>query len=467
MPSIPHRAKQPTGPANSAAPNSCDAGGPNASGPFFQPSDWLSLGFTVLGAVVIYLATLAPEVTLEYSGFVSTSANYAGVTYPPGYPVWTLYSWLFVKLLPFSNIACRVAGGSAVAAALACGLVALIVSRGGALLLDNSPAYTYLNALDQKRLRIVCGFVAGMAFGLSRTVWRMAVVAETWAVTVLLFAIALGLLMYWVARPNRRGCLYTALFVFGLLLTSNQELVVMLPALLAFVALGNKQLGRDLSLPIGLLAGTGWVLSQFGRFPWLAWLPLVTCVAGVSAGVVIIFQTGRFGSEWKSAALCVALVLLGLACYFYLPLASMTNPPANWAYPRTVEGFFHAITRGQWVQPHPTDQLLRFARQLWMLAKQTSSGLGWPYLLLTPLPFCLFPVTVRIASKWLVALAAALICAGPCVMAWLNPEQDRSTVDLSASYFSVMFLVLALCAGLGLMILGSAILRLSRSRSSA
>jgi hypothetical protein len=75
------------------------------TGPFFQRTDWLSFGLTAVVVLVVYLRTLAPEVTLRYSGVLSTSAKYAGVPQPPGYPVWTLYSWLFATLLPFSNIA--------------------------------------------------------------------------------------------------------------------------------------------------------------------------------------------------------------------------------------------------------------------------------------------------------------------------------------------------------------------------
>ena len=44
--------------------------------------------------LAVYLLTLAPEVTLRYSGILATSAKYGGVAYPPGFPVWTLYSWL-------------------------------------------------------------------------------------------------------------------------------------------------------------------------------------------------------------------------------------------------------------------------------------------------------------------------------------------------------------------------------------
>ena len=64
------------------------------------------------------------------------------------------------------------------AAALACGLVALMVSRAGTLLLKTTPAFNDRKLAKQKLLRVVCGSVAGLALGLSRTVWRMAVVAE-------------------------------------------------------------------------------------------------------------------------------------------------------------------------------------------------------------------------------------------------------------------------------------------------
>src|SRR5437879_4000669 len=97
----------------------------------FHAVDWLSFCLTVTVVLVGYLVTLAPEVTLGSAGIFSTGAMYAGIPHPPGFPVWTLYAWLFT-LLPVSNIAWRVALSSAVAASVACGLIALMVSRGGA-----------------------------------------------------------------------------------------------------------------------------------------------------------------------------------------------------------------------------------------------------------------------------------------------------------------------------------------------
>src|SRR5437667_12721524 len=132
-----------------------------ASEPFFRRTDWLSFCITAALVLAVYLFTLAPEVTLEFSGILSAGAMYAGVPHPPGFPLWTLYAWLFTVLLPRSNIAFRVAVSSAVAGALACGLVALMAARGGALILEGIPALRTLEPREEKAFRFVSGCVAG------------------------------------------------------------------------------------------------------------------------------------------------------------------------------------------------------------------------------------------------------------------------------------------------------------------
>src|SRR4051812_27825595 len=95
----------------------------------FTPTDWRAFFVSTVIALTVYLYTLAPEVTLEWSGIFATAANYVGIGPPAGFPAWTLYAWLWTKLLPFSNIALRISVGSAVAGALACGNLALLTSR--------------------------------------------------------------------------------------------------------------------------------------------------------------------------------------------------------------------------------------------------------------------------------------------------------------------------------------------------
>src|SRR5436309_7134651 len=103
----------------------------------FRKSDWLSCVFTFLVMWVIYGLTLAPEVTLEDAGELITGSVYAGIPHPPDYPVWTLYSWLWTVLVPVRNMAWRVALAQANAGAVACALIALIVSRGSSLLIES------------------------------------------------------------------------------------------------------------------------------------------------------------------------------------------------------------------------------------------------------------------------------------------------------------------------------------------
>ena len=96
--------------------------------PLFRRIDWLSLLITFGIIWIIYLLTLAPEQTLEDSGELCTGAYYAGIPHPPGYPFWSVYAWFWTWILPFGNVAWRVEVGQSFAAAMGCGLVALMVS---------------------------------------------------------------------------------------------------------------------------------------------------------------------------------------------------------------------------------------------------------------------------------------------------------------------------------------------------
>ncbi len=189
----------------------------------FDRADCCSVALTSFLSLAIYLFTSAPNVTLGFSGILSTAAFYGGVALPAGYPAWTIYSWLFTRSLPFSNIAWRVGVGSAVAAALASAIVALIVSSGTKLLMEGSADFKHLTSAHRTWLRIVCGYVAGMALGLSGAVWGAAVIVDVWTLGLVLFTAILCLTLRWLMQPGRKRFLCAAFLLFGLLLTGNQE----------------------------------------------------------------------------------------------------------------------------------------------------------------------------------------------------------------------------------------------------
>src|SRR5476649_2332853 len=104
--------------------------------PLFRKIDWLVLAFVFAAMWAVYLFTLAPELTLEDSGELCTASFYAGIPHPPGYPFWAIYSWFWTWILPWGNVAWRVEVGESFAAAMACGLVGFMVSRGSSMLIE-------------------------------------------------------------------------------------------------------------------------------------------------------------------------------------------------------------------------------------------------------------------------------------------------------------------------------------------
>ena len=192
-----------------------DDGQSQPAASFWERTDWASFGITTLLALTVYIFTLSPEIGLEVDGHYATASMYLGVANNPGFSIWVIYSWLFTKL-PFLNIAWRIELSSAVASALTCGLIALMVSRGGALLMEKFSNTERLPSRQENWLRIICGYVAGLAFGLDTCVWRYAVAVDARPLGLLLFVLTLCFLMRWFFEPGLKLFLYAAWLCYGM-----------------------------------------------------------------------------------------------------------------------------------------------------------------------------------------------------------------------------------------------------------
>lgn len=430
--------------------------------PFFERSDWFALFLTAVTLLAVYLWTMVPEVTLDNGGIQVSGAAYAGVPDVPGYPVWTIYAWLCTKLIPFGNLAWRVAVGSAVAAAAACGIVALMVSRGGRLIVEGLPAYAGWDLAEHRTLRLICGLVSGLALGLTQVIWSNAVIADVWTLKVLLFAVMICLLMRWTATPMRRRYLYAAFLVYGLLIATAEELIAVAPGLIFYVMLVDPKVGRDVAVALTGVVAFGWCpINVVTPFPWLQPYtygngPLLISfeIVGVAFIAAVVF-TRRFGTEWKAALFCAALFLVGGTAYYYEPIAGMTTPPVNWGYPRTTEGFMHLVERGQFARLNPTHDFGIFVRNLWMMGADVVGRFGWYYVGFIVLTVVVLPWTNRVTRRWLLGLAALFCCVGPLTVAVFNPAWDRQSRDLIAPWFSCVYVMLAIGTGLGLAAFGT------------
>ena len=66
-------------------------------------------GITLVTSLFIYTLCLPTSVPGDAAGELVTAAAMPGVAHPPGYPLWTILGYLFVKLIPFSTPVWRVA----------------------------------------------------------------------------------------------------------------------------------------------------------------------------------------------------------------------------------------------------------------------------------------------------------------------------------------------------------------------
>src|SRR4029078_13464037 len=99
---------------------------PNGTTPFSSQPELLCAGAVFLVALVVHSWTLAPTVTLTDSGELIVAAYGLGVAHPPGFPLWVMLAHL-ASLVPVGSVAVRMNFSSAVFAALACGMLTLVV----------------------------------------------------------------------------------------------------------------------------------------------------------------------------------------------------------------------------------------------------------------------------------------------------------------------------------------------------
>ncbi|XP_062863705.1 protein O-mannosyl-transferase TMEM260 isoform X2 [Trichomycterus rosablanca] len=195
---------------------------------------WTVTGATVAGVTALYLAGVGRTVPGGDSGELITAACELGVAHPPGYPLFTMLSWLAIHLLPTSspahsiNIMCALFG--ALASGVLCFTVCRLARRGpGAVL-------------------------AGGTFAVSRLVWQWSVVAEVFSLNNLFVGLLFCLL----------ACFHTAETVI------QKQKFALWGALCCGLSLCNQH-----TLVVYVLVVIPWVLIQLYIYKALCLFTLV------------------------------------------------------------------------------------------------------------------------------------------------------------------------------------------------
>ncbi len=237
-----------------------------------------------VAALILYLTTLAPSITLANgasdSGELASAAYTLGIAHPTGYPLYTVAGFV-VTHLGRDEPAHLLNAFSAVMGALCVGLVTLIAvtaarrARPGA-----AGALVAAATLGAPAVLALCPFF-----------WTEATVVETRTLALALDAAVLALLVV-PAWPGRRAAMAASL-LYGLALCDHLLSLYLAPAVIVLVA------------------------------PWAGWR----------------------ARRWL---LLAVLFAAGLAPYLYLPLRAATSPVADWGHPDTLGRVLWVVTGAEY-----------------------------------------------------------------------------------------------------------------------
>ena len=179
--------------------------------------------------------------------------------------------------------------------------------------------------------------------------------------------------------------------------------------------------------------------------------------------------------HWMPMLNTRAAWLLGAAFYLYMPVASMTNPPMNWAYPRTEQGFKHAISRGQYDRIAPSNLTRMFydrnyvapapggpsprtqfnGGQAYVYLEEAGQEFSKSYLTLAFLPMVFLPWMALRERRWIAALTGIFISFTVILIFLLNPTADEQNRHLYKVFFTATHIFIALAAGLGVALIAA------------
>jgi 4-amino-4-deoxy-L-arabinose transferase-like glycosyltransferase len=350
-----------------------------------------------LVAFVVYLLTLQRSVPAGDSGELIAAASVLGVAHPPGYPLFTLLGHV-ATWLPFGSPALRVNLLSAVWDAIAVALVFVIVHR-----------LTSRREIDLRHgwPALVAAATAALLLAFSTPFWSYAVVAEVFALNNLFAAVLLLVGLEWWRRPDRPWLLWVLAFTFGLALTNQQTIVLLVPAL-------------------AVLAWSGWRGNR---------------------------RAARQGTaprvRLKDAAIAAALFVAGLLPYLYVALAARSDPAINWGDPRTFDRFFDLITRANYgtLQLTAEGRTGSISEQLGLQTSSLASALVYVGLALA-IVGAVWTFRRRRAAG--VALLLAFLFAGPVFVAYAKAYiADDLTKGVLERFYILPSIPLAILAGAG------------------
>lgn len=193
-------------------------------------------------AFAVYVKTLLPSVQLGDVAEFQYLPHILGIAHPTGYPLYVLLGKLW-SLIPLGSIAYRMNLLSAFSAAWGVGVLYLVARH-----------------VAKSRWAAMAG---ALTFGFTPTFWSRVVVAEVYALNVLLAGLCWYLLLRWRQEKNEAWLMAFAFF-YGLSLCHHRTMILLAPAFVLLIGLEMRRffthtqrlavLGALFILPLALYA---------------------------------------------------------------------------------------------------------------------------------------------------------------------------------------------------------------------
>lgn len=272
--------------------------------------------------LVVYGATLAPEVTLWDAGEFQSAIATLGIPHPPGTPLYILIARVWSEVLGFVPQAAAVNALSAMATAAACAILARLMARWT----EN----------------VASGIAAGLAAGAMFAVWQNATETEVYALSMLL-----GVLMVAAGeRARRTGHTRDRALVVWLIALAIPLQISALVAAPAAVLLAALH-GPRLSWPV--LAALGGATALAMGIGTVSPLLVATGVVMLAGAALARKREDRVG--YAEAAAYAGLVLLAASATLFMLVRAPFDPGINQGNPSTWTAFVDVIGRAQYDVP--------------------------------------------------------------------------------------------------------------------
>jgi len=325
-------------------------------------------------ALLVYLLTLEPTVSLWDCGEFIASSYKLQVGHPPGAPLFMILGR--VGSLLTSNpekVAMMINAVSALASAFTILFLFWTISHLlKKIFLDSEEKFTLAN----KVVVLGASFVGAMAYTFSDTFWFSAVEGEVYATSSLFTALVFWAILKWenvADKPGANRWLILIAYLIGLSIGVHLLNLLAIPAIvLVYYFKKSQKVTRNgiikalglslvilLTIMYGIIPGIVKVATVFEKF--------FTNTVGLhyNVGVVIyvclllgaliygIYRT-QFQKKnvlWNTVLLAITVIIIGYSSYALIVIRSLAGPPMNENRPENVFALLSYLNREQYGDP--------------------------------------------------------------------------------------------------------------------